>query len=169
MIETERLQLRLVDNSDTSDIVRWRNNKDIMDHLFAYKGITIEQHENWYNHYINSNVRIELMMVEKTSGIKIGTVGLSQIDHINQKAEYGILIGEIQNRGKGYAKEGSKAIINYGFNELNLIKIYLKVFLDNMSAINLYKKLGFVKEGVLVKDIYKNGKFKDVLIMSIFR
>lgn len=169
MLETERLQLRMIDGNDTVDIVRWRNNKEIIDNLFSYKGVTIEQHQNWYKNYINSNTRIELMIIKKEDGSKIGTVGLSQIDHMNQKAEYGVLIGETKNHGKGYAKEASEAIIDYGFQELNLMKIYLKVFTNNVNAINLYRKLGFVEEGILRKDVYKNGGFKDVMSMAIFR
>lgn len=169
MLETERLVLKLMDGEDEQEIVKWRNRKEIIDNLFTNKGITLSQHRNWFESYIKTNSRIEFVITKKEDNKKIGTIGLSSIDCKNQKAEYGILIGEKDERGKGYAKEASFGIVKYGFEELNLQKIYLKAFSDNINAINLYIKLGFKQEGVLKREIFKNGKFKDVIIMAIFK
>ncbi|MCR4435057.1 MAG: UDP-4-amino-4,6-dideoxy-N-acetyl-beta-L-altrosamine N-acetyltransferase [Clostridiales bacterium] len=169
MLETDRLILKLLDEEDEKSILAWRNQKDIIDSLFCHKGITLKEHREWYEKYLRSGNRIEFIIIVKNSGRKIGTVGLSNIDYRNQKAEYGIFLGEKAERGKGYGKEASCALISYGFNELNLRRIYLKVFRDNRQAVKLYKNLGFNEEGILRKDVYKNGKFKDVMIMSILK
>jgi diamine N-acetyltransferase len=169
MIETERLDLKLLEQSDEQDVVIWRNQKDIIDSFFSYKGITLEEHREWYSKYLKSDNRIEFVILLREKNKKIGTIGLSNIDYRNQKAEYGILLGEKGDRGKGYAEEASRAIIKYAFNELNMHKISLKVFIDNSGAIKLYLKLGFKEDGVLRQEVFKNGMFKDVLIMSILR
>jgi RimJ/RimL family protein N-acetyltransferase len=70
---------------------------------------------------------------------------------------------------KGYAYESSQIFIDYSFNQFNLNKIYLEVLKENDAAINLYQKLGFREEGILKENIFKNGEFKDVLIMSLLR
>ena len=41
-------------------------------------------------------------------------------------------------------------------------------FNSNEKAVNLYKKCGFVQEAVLIKHIFKNGKYEDVAIYSLF-
>lgn len=169
MIETKRLKLKLISKEDAEKIVLWRNKKRIIDSLFNSKGLTIDQHLRWYDRYINDDSRIEFVITKKEDNKRVGTIGLSHIDNINQKAEYGILIGEEEELGKGYAKESTIAIINYGFNELNLKKIYLNVFKDNMKAISLYEKIGFIEEGIFNKEIFKNGEFKDIVRMAIFR
>jgi len=169
VIETKRLRVRLMDICDEQDIVRWRNQKEIIDKLFSHKGIILSKHREWFERYLKDQSRIEFMMIKKEDNKSIGTIGLSNIDLKNQKAEYGILIGEKQERRRGYAAESSYALIKYAFNELNLQKIYLRVIFDNINAINLYNKIGFKKEGLFRKEIYKNGKFKDVVIMSILR
>lgn len=169
MLETDRLCLKLLDERDENDIVRWRNRKDIIDSLFSYKGVTITEHRQWFDKYSRDDSRIEFVISKKEDSLKIGTIGLSSIDHRNQKAEYGILIGEAQERGKGFAYEASIAIVNYAFSELNLHKLKLNVFLDNPSAINLYKRLGFKEEGVLHQEIYKNSGFKDVMVMGLLK
>lgn len=169
MFETERLILKPLDEKDGEFIIKWRNDREILNHLFSYRGITLNEHKNWFEKYLKSKDRIEFIIIKKADNKKIGTVGLSNIDYRNQKAEYGILIGEKEEWGKGYAREASVVIIDYGFKELNLQKISLKVFLDNLNALNLYEQLGFVNEGVLRREVFKNGKFKDVVVMSILR
>jgi UDP-4-amino-4,6-dideoxy-N-acetyl-beta-L-altrosamine N-acetyltransferase len=169
MLETDRFILKLLDEQDEYEIVEWRNRKEIIDSFFSYKGVTISEHRNWYTSYLKDNTRIEFVISRKEDNKKIGTIGLSRIDHRNQKAEYGILISEKQEYGKGYAQEVSAAVIQYAFSELNLQKIKLNVFTDNMGAIKLYKKLGFKEEGMLHKEIYKNASFKDVMVMAIFK
>lgn len=169
MLETQRLCLKLLDETDEQSILQWRNKKEIIDSFFSYKGITLREHRDWFERYCKSDNRVEFVIYLKENNEKIGTIGLSGIDFRNQKAEYGILLGDKAFRGKGYAKEASRAILEYGFNELNLNKISLKVFSDNEGAISLYKLLGFSEEGILRKEVYKNGKFKDVLVMSILK
>lgn len=169
MLRSERLILRLLSESDTDCIVRWRNQKEIIDNLFSCRGITLDEHICWYRRYVESKERIEYIIVKKEDDKEIGTIGFSNIDYQNQKAEYGIMLGELDEWGKGYAKEASIQIIDFGFKQLNLQKVHLRVFEDNKIAVNLYRKLGFLEEGFLRKDIFKDGEFKDVLIMSILR
>lgn len=169
MIKTERLYLKLLSEEDEGHIVKWRNKKEVIDNFFSHKGITLEEHKNWYQSYLKNDSRIEFIIIKKDDDKKIGTIGLSNIDYRNQKCEYGILIGEEEEQRKGYGKEASIAIIDYAFQELNLHKIYLKVFSDNEFALKVYDSLGFKKEGLLKKDIFKNGEFKDVVIMGILR
>ena len=52
---------------------------------------------------------------------------------------------------------------------MKINKIYLNVFSDNENAIKLYKKLGFEQEAFLREEIFKNGKFKNVIRMALFK
>jgi UDP-4-amino-4,6-dideoxy-N-acetyl-beta-L-altrosamine N-acetyltransferase len=168
MLKTKRLYLRPMLEEDAQFIVEMRNNSKILNSLFSYKMITVQEHLKWYKNNLNNDNRIDLMIGEKDDNKLIGTVNLVDIDYKNQKAEFGIIIAE-SFWNKGYAYESSQRFIDHSFNHFNLNKIYLEVLKENNAAINLYEKLGFKKEGILKEDIFKNGKFKDVLIMSLFR
>ena len=61
----------------------------------------------------------------------------------------------------------SSLIISFCFNHINLHKVYLHVFESNLRAINCYKKIGMVQEGILIDHHYNNGKYENVLIMSL--
>lgn len=58
-------------------------------------------------------------------------------------------------------------LVKFAFDEMNLRKIKALVFSDNDKAIKMYEKWGFKEEGILKEEIFKGGKFKDVVVMSI--
>ena len=96
------------------------------------------------------------------------TLEENDIDTNNKKAEFGIFIGEDLARGKGIGTESTILTIKYGFEELKLHKIFLRVFANNYSAIKAYEKAGFIYEGTAKDDIMlPNGEFQDIVFMSI--
>lgn len=98
----------------------------------------------------------------------IGFMGLSHIDKINKKATIFIAIGEDAYRGKGIGKEAIRWLLDFGFNKLQLRKISLAVFEENISAVKLYESMGFRVEGVLEDDAYFLGKCHNLLLMAKF-
>jgi len=167
MIEGERVQLRAMTINDADDVVRWRNDPFVIDHLFDDKPPTRADHVQWFQKMIVRSDRHEFIIIERATQRSIGTIGLSDIDRTNRRAEYGILIGASDARGKGYAHEASELILAYAFNELKLHRVFLHVFTDNLAAIKLYKQLGFQIEGILRGHVCKRGVFRDVIAMAI--
>ena len=125
---------------------------------------------NWYRALFQNQHCLFLIIETIENRRPIGTIGLDRIDHINQSAEYGnLMIGDTQSTGIGFAKEATLLLLNYGFNRLNLNRIFLNVIEDNVRAIELYKNCGFREEGKLREAFFDQGKFKDVLLMAILR
>ena len=67
---------------------------------------------------------------------------------------------------KGYGKEAVLLLLEFAFKSLNLNKVYLDVGAFNQKAVNIYKSLGFEKDGILRQDVYMNGQYIDVIRMS---
>ena len=61
-----------------------------------------------------------------------------------------------------------KLFFSYLFEEINLRKIKLEVLKENDKAIKIYENLGFKEEGTLKEHIYQDGKYKDLILMSLF-
>ena len=97
----------------------------------------------------------------------MGSVFLRDIDYQNKKAEYGIFIGEDTARGKGIGTEAAKSIVQYGFAELKLHKIFLRVLADNKGAIKSYENAGFVQEAYLKDEVLLNGEYRDIVLMAV--
>lgn len=73
-----------------------------------------------------------------------------------------------KNGGKGYAKEASITVIDFCFEHLKLRKVNLGVVEKNISAVNLYKNLGFIQEGLFYKHGYYDGDYQNLIRMAIF-
>jgi len=164
---TNKLKLIPISESDTDNIIKWRNSNLVKQNLFGSDDVTPEIHLNWLSEYVMKGKCCQFII--HAEGTPVGTVFLKNIDYDNSKAEFGIFIGESTAHGKGYGTIAAKLITDFAFQELELNKIYLSVFNDNKGAIRSYEKVGFREEGILRQDYCKDGHFMDVLQMAMFR
>jgi RimJ/RimL family protein N-acetyltransferase len=98
----------------------------------------------------------------------LGFAGLYDIHLSAQKADFRILLSAAKC-GKGLGTEVTKMLLYYGFDRLNLHRIALGVTSENIGAIKAYKKAGYVEEGVLRDDIFRNGRWYDSIKMAMLR
>ncbi len=99
----------------------------------------------------------------------IGLVGLKEINHINQGAEFYVIIGDRSAWFKGYGTEATKLMFRYGFMELNLNRIQTHDMDENIGGWRADEKAGMKFEGTLRQVIFRFGKFHDVRVYSILR
>ena len=69
--------------------------------------------------------------------------------------------------GKGYATEAAIAVVDFGFNVLNLHRVYATVHPENVASIRVLEKVGMTLEGRLRENLLYDGVFGDSLIYSI--
>ncbi len=160
------LYLRKLTVEDTEQIVEWRNKVEVRSNFIYQNLFTREGHLTWFHEMLETKKAYQFMVCEKESNRAIGSVYLRDVDLQHQKAEYGIFIGETFARGKGYGTEAAKLILEYGFEELKLHRIYLRVFADNVAARRSYEKAGFVQEGYLKDDVCIQGEYRDIVWMA---
>jgi len=165
------IRLRALTQADLSKTLAWHNQEDIVE-LYAGHPFPVNQEmeQKWYERILTSNYPTTVFGIEviKTS-LLVGISLLRDIDLLNRNAETAIYIGDLNERGKGYSKNALLKTLEFAFQNLGLHRVFLKVRIDNLTAINLYKKLGFTQEGELRETVYKNGEFKSLLIFSILK
>jgi UDP-4-amino-4,6-dideoxy-N-acetyl-beta-L-altrosamine N-acetyltransferase len=157
--------LRPLAEEDAAQVVAWRRLPEVHRQLFADEPPTLEGHRRWFARYQAGIDRQEFVIL--AGGVAVGTVGLSHIDPGQRRAEYGIVIGEPAARGRGVARAASQLILARAFGPLALSRVFLHVFLDNTPALNLYRRLGFQREGVLRAHAFKDGAARDVMVMGL--
>jgi len=97
----------------------------------------------------------------------VGLVGLIHIDREAAQGELVKMIGAPEERGKGLAKKATQMLVDFGFEQLKLNRIYLRTLGGNMKNIRLNESLGFRFEGLLRQAARLSGKLSDVIIMAM--
>lgn len=167
MLNNDKITLRAFELEDSEIVRKWRFDFDNYDYFYEFTPISRYSNEIWVQNTLKKQSEINFIIEDNKSNTPIGMISIINIDCRNQKCEMGrVLIGNKKFRGKGIGLEGVNLLINYAFNHLNMRKVYCEVFADNAIALSLYKKVGFLEEGVLKEHIYKNGQFKDIILMA---
>lgn len=156
---------------DTEIYHKWRNDIDVMQTTSPLLDVyRIEETEEFVNQIILGSCSSKCYIIlEKQSKKPIGITSLINIDHKNRNAECIIDIGEKEVWGKGYGLEAMKLLLDFGFLEMNLHRISLRVFSFNGGAIKLYEKLSFQQEGRAREAIFRDGVWHDIIHMAILQ
>ena len=97
----------------------------------------------------------------------LGTVSLRRYER-DRRAELGYwLIASAW--GHGFATEACRAMIDFGFGDLDLARIYAQVLAGNRASLHVLDKLGMVNEGVKRQHVRKGAKLHDVVLYGLLR
>lgn len=167
----KKIFLRGLEKEDLrGNMFNWANDQEVTYYMYlGLKPNSAEVMEKEYDDLMASDKDVAFAMIDKKSKSHIGNAGLYTINWLYRSAEYRVIIGEKSYWNKGYGSEVARLVLDYGFNKLNLNKIWLGVNAENKGAVASYKKSGFKEEGVLRDEIYRNGRYYDAIRMSILR
>ncbi len=172
MLVGSRIRLRPIERSEIPLLAGWFNDHEITQWIQAVYPMTLGEEERWYDQMLQRPPELHPLMIDISTPdgwLPIGDCGFNQLSWVNRSAEVGIVIGEKRFWGQGYGRDALRLLLRFGFNTLNLNRISLLVHADNIRGIRSYEKAGFVHEGRERQGVYKNGEYKDVLIMSVLR
>jgi len=171
VIRGARVLLRAAERSDVPTFVRWFNDGEMLSYLLMRAPMSQAAEEGWFERMMATQGKDGYFFVicQLVDGAPIGTIGLFDLDEANGKAGVGISIGEKALWGKGLGTDALNALLDFGFGELRLERIWLEVYDYNERGRRSYEKCGFVLEGTQRRAVYKGGRFHDVQLMAILR
>ncbi|WP_165475021.1 GNAT family N-acetyltransferase [Legionella yabuuchiae] len=161
------ITLRPVIDEDSEQYFNWINNKELVLYNANYKPVSRSDHQKWFNDIRNNESTVIFSIISNQTGQLIGSCSLRSISRQHKNAELQIRIGEMEYQNQGLGSEAIDLLVSYGFTKIQLKRIYLYVFADNIRAIKAYEKCGFIAEGTLRKAAYINDKFIDLKIMAV--
>ncbi|BFH17616.1 GNAT family N-acetyltransferase [Paenibacillus melissococcoides] len=171
-IAGERIILREYRMEDLPYMREWVNDPEITDTLsdiFTYPQ-TLHDTESFLKMMIEGSSRSKgFIIADKESLEYIGQIDLHRLDWKNRCAVLGIVIGRKSHLGKGYGKEAIALIKRFAFDTLNLNRLELEVFEFNERGLRCYQGSGFKEEGRLRQKLYREGKYWDIIQMSILQ
>ena len=170
MIYGERIRLRAVERTDIEQFTEWLNDPEVQQGLMISLPFSLAEEETWYQDMLKRPqeehpLGIEIMTDDGWE--LIGNCGLFGIDWRVRQAEFGIFIGAKQYWNQGYGTEVMELLLKHAFKTLNLNRISLEVYESNLGAIRAYEKSGFVLEGRKRQGMYIDGRYVDILLMSV--
>jgi [ribosomal protein S5]-alanine N-acetyltransferase len=171
-IETERLVLRELHPSDASAIAERAGDRRVARFLIAVpspypvslatRWITVRT--AWWPQARGITLAISR---RESSAVLLGTVSLRRF-HRDRRAELGYWLGA-DAWGVGYATEAADALIDFGFRELGLERIYAQVLEGNEASCRVLDKLGMMNEGVRRRHVRKGKRLCDVTMFGLLR
>lgn len=166
-IKGERIYFLPMKEKDTKQIIQWRNQDFVRKNFIDQRDFTEEGHHNWIEKMINTQKAVQFIVYLQESNRAIGSVYLRDIDREHLRAELGIFLGEQDVLQAGYGTEAVKLLVKYGFSQLGLHKIMLRVLASNHGARKAYEKAGFAVEGRLEEHVLLSDQYEDVILMAV--
>lgn len=171
IIETPRLILRRVLESDASQILALRSNPETMRYIPRPLVTSIEEaleHYRMIDAKIEANEGINWAITLKGANELLGIIGHYRIQHENQRSEIGyMLLPEYQRQG--IVTEAIDAVLQYGFETMNLYSVEAIIDPENSGSEKVLQKNGFVKEAHILENEYALGRFWDTVIYSLLK
>lgn len=165
-----KVVLRAIDIGDADLLFKMINDPETEKMLGGRSfPVSLEEQKKWIEAQGGRKDVLRCIIADKECPEKgLGTVIISDIDYINATGCIHIKMDSSDSvKGKGYATDTFKSILNYAFNTLRLNCIYADVLEYNTASQKLLERCGFKKEGMLRQRAYKDGKFVDMISYSI--
>jgi len=147
--------------STISDSFKLRNSKEYNQYFRQTGLLNLKTHEDWLLEN-NPNKKMFSMATEKVQ--VRGLCGLTSIDYVHSKAEISCYTEDWK-----HDKAAIQTLIEFGFNDLNLNRLWAETFETHKIHLDILDELGFEREGVLRQSYFKDGKYLNSIIHSILR
>jgi len=168
-IQHGRVYLRPPERSDIPLFVSWFNDWRTARTLGLRAPLSTATEERWFDGMIGRQGSSDYVFVAclLEDDRPVGNCGLHDIDPENGGAMLGIAVGRPDDQGQGLGSDMLRALLGFGFGQLRLERIWLDVYDANPGARRVYERVGFVYEGTLRHDAFREGRYLDVVRMSI--
>ena len=158
MIAGEHVILRAFEPEDAERCYRWMNDPNIVRTLKTRYPIAFQNEAEWLERAIHaSNSERHFAIERKDDRSHIGN------------ASFGLFIVEPSAWNRGFGGDAIGTLVRFAFDDMNLMKLRINVFDYNDRAKHVLEAHGFVQEGKLEREFYREGQWHDIVILSIFR
>ncbi len=153
-----KVNLALANNIEAekqAELIRIRNKPEIRKWMYTEHVISLKEHSAWIQSLKDDSSRIAFAIFE--SGEVIGAFNIYNINCVHKTCEWGWFIDPAKSGG-GLGSAIEFNLIDFIFNDLNMVKQTVEVLEENIPVINLHKKFFFIEEGYRHSHIFKEGK-----------
>lgn len=173
--EKFRVYLKTLSMEDADSIAKYADDKDIAYNIaaigefpFPYKKENAVSFIDFASNAWIANQEYHFGIHFLDTNELIGVIGFKNVNHKHRKGEIGYWMGK-PFWGGGYMKEAIRLMLYFGFNTLDLNRIYGNVFAFNERSTELLIGLGFTEDGILRENELHGDKFVNDLVMALLK
>jgi diamine N-acetyltransferase len=167
-LKGKKVILRPFEESDYLQMQIWINDEEIRRNLLAFRPMSARDEREWFEKIQKTENAIHLAICT-LDGKLIGSTGIFRINWQHRFAHTGTIIGDPEQRNKGFGSDAKMHLLNYAFNTLNLNRMVTEAFEFNESSLRYSLKCGYKVEGRLRRQYFKEGRYIDAIQLGVLR
>lgn len=169
MISGKNVGLRAIEKKDLPQLMQWRNNPELRKYFRETDEINLVNQEKWFESVISKNsVHKMFSIVKLDTNELMGACGLCYIDWINRSADFSIYLGfDDLYIDSLYAVEAAKLMKDYGFDVLNLHRLWAEIYSIDKPKMKFFDTLGFSLDGEFRETYWYDSKWHNSLFYSL--
>lgn len=170
-LHTLRLRLRPFDESDGDALFLLHSNAHVLRYWDSPPWTERERAEKFImncRQMATEGTGIRLAVERASDGKFIGWCSLSRVSPEYRSASLGFCFAE-EIWGQGYATEAAHALLQWGFDSLDLNRVQAETDTRNAAAAGVLEKLGCVREGTLREDCIVNGEISNSWVFGLLK
>lgn len=169
MLKARYIGLRAIEPDDLPQLLSWRNRPEFRRYFREYRELNSDMQRQWYETRVLNDPATRMFAIVDLAGERLlGACGLCAIDWINRSADFSIYIGaDNLYIDEHFAPDAAGALIQYGFEELNLHRLWAEIYEFDTSKKRLFEHLGFHLDGLHKQTHWSNGQWHNSLFYGL--
>ncbi len=167
----ENCYLRAFEPEDYKTTHKWRVDPDMVNLLVGnIFYVSSEREKKWVEEkMMNDRTEIYWAICDKETHEMVGFTSIRQFDFRNRHVRWGGMTIGKEFWSKGYAMAANALVLKYVFEEMGFNRIYTSYLEQHDVSTAIFEKMGFTVEGIAREEVYKSGKFHNVVKVSLLK
>lgn len=163
--------LRAIEQDDLAQLLEWRNDPALRRFFREYRELNSVQQKAWFEAKVNGDPSTRMFaIIELATDRLLGAAGLCYIDWVNRNADFSIYLGaDDLYIDEAFAPDAARTMLRYGFEELNLHRVWAEIYSIDLPKQRFFYELGFQREGVHRQTHWTEGEWVDSLFYGLLR
>lgn len=168
MIKGHKTYLRAIEEGDLKQLLEWRNKPQLRKFFREYRELSWDQQIWWYENIVLKDDKVRMFSILDENKKLLGACGLCYINWVDRNADFSIYLGASDIYiDDDLAVDAAKSLIKYGFEELNLHRLWAEIYDFDKPKSKMFDTLGFKLDGRHRETHWTDGKWCDSLFFSL--
>jgi len=170
MLSGNLVALTAVERSDLKSLMDWRNKPQFRKYFREYRELNMAMQEHWFEKKVIGDPSTVMFSIRRLCDNELlGCCGFVYMNLVHRHADLSLYIGakDAYIDEAGYAEDACSILLEYGFKELGLNKVWTEIYSFDEKKKKLYDRFTFHLDGTLRQNYFYDGKWHDSMIYSL--